>query len=637
MAKNGKKAVLVPAVTSMRDYLLKHHKGAILRSINTAILDGSLQSLQGRICLPVQNSDCDYEDMSICQQDKDTVLVVLHIRIFDRNDPIRTKASVFCEMSVDMADDMKLISIYADHDYNLRAHTGIKLSNYLVPILKRAEIDKLAEEVLREYDPYAFANTFSWSPIRLASQMGLTIQQLPLYEKEKTRCILYFCESTVVTAKLDEYKKEYGEQHEVTVPAGTIVVNSNVAPLSDCDMDIYHECIHFAWHRNFFRLQNMHNNDVRSIKKKKKLVVEGKEPSNPVKWLEWQARRGAYALMLPRSIMEKEMADYSEVADRFAANSGDYYERIGRHIASTYLWPKFRIRARMIQLGHILARGALNYVDDHYIKPFSFDPENGDMKYSFVIDRENLSKLCRKEKELNYMLCTGKYLHVDGHVCVNDPEYVAYDDEGAYLTEWALDHIDCCCLRFVSVYEETEDSDYEFCCLRSDIEYNRHYYGWEGDKVEPTKEDLDRMFKADMDMGADVPGILKSLMAQRGISVKDIADETYISVGTINNLISKQRSSYDIEQLVSLCLAIHINSDQAQLLLDAAGIHLNFRNRRHYLYRRLLSTRFMDSFDDIQEFLVSIGEEPLKPSRTTDLSIWGYNIKEQPPVPVPVT
>ena len=615
MANSNKKTVLVPAVTSVRDYIFKHHKGAILRSVNTAILDGNLKSLQGRITLPVQNCDCSYENINVYLQDKDTVLVILCIRIIDRDDPLVLKANVFCEMSIDMADNMKVISIYADHAYNMQEYEGIKLSNYLVPILKRDEIDDMAEDLLNDYDPHAFDSVFSWNPQRLALQMGLSIKQLPLYKKEKTRCILYFCESTVVTAKLDECKSEYGDQYEITVPANTIVVNSNVAALSDCDMDIYHECIHFAWHRNFFRLQNMHNNDVMSIKKKKKVVEKDKELSNPVKWIEWQARRGAYALMLPRSIMEQEIADHSEVASVYATNKGDYFERIGRYIANRYQWPKFRVRARMIQLGHILARGALNYVDEHYIAPFAFDPKNGDMKYSFVIDHDNLTKLCKKEKELHYMIATGKYVHIDGHVCVNSPAYITFDDEGTSLTQWALDHIDYCCLRFINVYEETEDSEYEFCCLRSDAEYNKHYYGWEGEQEEPTEEDINRSWESEQELGDDVPAMLGNLMRQAGVSPKQLADRTYISEGTIKTLLTEQRNSYDPDQIVSLCLGLHLNPTISLLFLEVAGIRLNRKVKRHSIYKQLLFTKFMDPYDDIQEFLSVRNIPPLHATR----------------------
>lgn len=47
-----------------------------------------------------------------------------------------------------------------------------------------------------------------------------------------------------------------------------------------------------------------------------------------------------------------------------------------------------RIRTRMVQLGHLDAKGALNYVDKSKIEPFAFDHEAwSDSDHTFIIDR----------------------------------------------------------------------------------------------------------------------------------------------------------------------------------------------------------------------------------------------------------
>lgn len=43
-------------------------------------------------------------------------------------------------------------------------------------------------------------------------------------------------------------------------------------------------------------------------------------------------------------------------------------------------------------------------------------------------------------------------MYVVGHACINDEKYVRADEEGARLTNYALTHIDECCLIFDKGY-----------------------------------------------------------------------------------------------------------------------------------------------------------------------------------------
>ena len=54
-------------------------------------------------------------------------------------------------------------------------------------------------------------------------------------------------------------------------------------------------------------------------------------------------------------------------------HSGELYEDVGKEISRRLHVPHFRIRARLIQLGYIEARGSLNYADRKLIQPFAFD------------------------------------------------------------------------------------------------------------------------------------------------------------------------------------------------------------------------------------------------------------------------
>lgn len=62
--------------------------------------------------------------------------------------------------------------------------------------------------------------------------------------------------------------------------------------------------------------------------------------------------------------------------------------------------PDFRIRARMVQLGHIDAKGALNYVDGDKIEPFAFDHDAWrESDHTFVLSEREVKALASRNDE----------------------------------------------------------------------------------------------------------------------------------------------------------------------------------------------------------------------------------------------
>lgn len=96
----------------------------------------------------------------------------------------------------------------------------------------------------------------------------------------------------------------------VKIPAGTILINENAVHRDRARLNVYHECFHDEYHWLFYRLQEMHNNDLRKIKRTRKPKNQGKEPKNPLTIMEWEAKQGSMALMMPESIMRPVIEQY---------------------------------------------------------------------------------------------------------------------------------------------------------------------------------------------------------------------------------------------------------------------------------------------------------------------------------------
>ena len=235
--------------------------------------------------------------------------------------------------------------------------------------------------------------------------------------------------------------------------------------------DIYHECYHYETHYAFYVLQQMGCNDLREMDDLVIEVDEEEKVSNPIYWIETQANRGAYALMMPvtemRELTRQELAKVQNPKHR-----EDLYQQAGESIARILHKPHFRIRARLIQLGHIHARGALNYVDGSPIEPFDFDDEAWkEDNCTFVIDRYHSGKIYAKNKDYQALLDTGKFVYADGHIVRNAPEYVTWDKERHILTPWAYRNVDQCCLRFMKEYKLKNIGRY----IRGRLNYDAAY------------------------------------------------------------------------------------------------------------------------------------------------------------------
>ncbi len=177
----------------------------------------------------------------------------------------------------------------------------IRLDEYLVPIMSYEDLEAAARTMWELYLPEVFTDREWLNPYRLAERMGLKVAFHLLYRRKKKRGLLFGKDGTVKTV-LHSDKGDSIE--EVRIEAGTIVINDDGEETSKSRLAVYHECFHDEFHWLFFRLQEMHNDDLKTIQRVKKARNQGKEPRNPLKILEWEAREGARMLMLPTEIIQ---------------------------------------------------------------------------------------------------------------------------------------------------------------------------------------------------------------------------------------------------------------------------------------------------------------------------------------------
>ena len=162
--------------------------------------------------------------------------------------------------------------------------------------------------MLRTLAKEAYGDLTKNSAKKLASTMGLDVVRYPVHNSEK-HSTLFFKDGTIQVDCVQE--DDTIRVQRVKIPANTVVMNTNGKLVDNGRLDLFHECFHYEWHFCFNKLRELHQRDIRQLPEKHLLVnsqdIRGKKRRSPLQWAEWQARRGAFGLLVPRSIMSQKI------------------------------------------------------------------------------------------------------------------------------------------------------------------------------------------------------------------------------------------------------------------------------------------------------------------------------------------
>ena len=497
-----------------------------------------------------------------------------------------------------------------------------KLDRHLVPILRDDEIEAGADRIWKNLMPEA-KSPKDRNARALAEKLGLTVCEVNLHCQNRTKSILFFREATVLT----QPEKLPGEEDfplpvSRIIPANTILINK--AARSECrDLDILHECIHYEWHLLFYRLQKLLSTNPQEIRYQSVRNSVGRPKSDPLHHMEYQARNGSIALLLPQDeIRKKAWRLFQQESTRVSVNGyqnhpGFRWDRVIRRLADEYGHPRTTVRRRIVQLGHPAAKGAVNFIDGHYITPFAFTEEHSPAgQATLVISRKAMADLYHRSGEFRQLMSRGDFVYADGHICMNDPQFLRATKEGARLTPWANAHVDACCLRFEKVWlQENAESVWLFGTLNSNEDYVREYDRFLDRRMTLTaRERLTRRNLLMASMPNNFPDALVYLMENRDggrITVEELAARAHISARTITRYRGGTRSSYNPDVVVALCIALNLPPWLSRLMLDKAGISVRSYGPQGY-YGEILDCCFMDSIPEVQDYLRSAGYPQLR-------------------------
>lgn len=388
-----------------------------------------------------------------------------------------TECWISIPLSATLRNGLQQVSIGYASEYSrelFRAEDA--LTKYLVPYIYAKDLDKHAERFLEKYCPRALEEPMPLPIKEIVEKMGLTVYHAPLPDGIFGRT--YFNDANVEVFT----NKTCSETEDRTICPGTILVNPDVVfmrNIGSTNNTIIHECVHWDKHYKFFELQKLLNPDIQAISCA--VVEDYKKKSNELEdelsWMEWQANALAPKILIPAKTGKAKL---SEILNRLhRAYRGRLRDGYVMELAISEFADFFKVsttaaKIRAVELGFEQAAGVFNFVDGKNYPPFSFKKGSLKKGQTFVIDRNNVIIQSLLNPDLSEDIAARRFIHAGGLLVINDPQYVSIvEDSEPTLTEYALEHVDECCLVFdrtTRVSTQYDDSFYRICFLCRDAD-----------------------------------------------------------------------------------------------------------------------------------------------------------------------
>lgn len=98
------------------------------------------------------------------------------------------------------------------------------------------------------------------------------------------------------------------------------------------------------------------------------------------------------------------------------------------------------------------------------------------------------------------------------------------------------------------------------------------------------------------------PGTLVFLMKRAHVTIEQLEERSFLSGRAISRLRTEEKGAYSLDQVIAICVALHLPPWLSGEVLKRAGLMLT-STVQHRAYQFVLDCLFMDSVEDGQRFL----------------------------------
>lgn len=537
---------------------------------------------------------------------------------YDESENCRQWFMLTC--SGDLASNLDDFTISSVTEYNSKNKQPKPMSDSLVPIIHKEQLESVATDFLRRHYPEALKTPMAIEPQVLAEKMGLTVEMREITKDFSVFGQLYFHDCDAVF-----YDEDSDEMVQTHVDARTIIVDPKaffLRNLGSVNNTIVHECVHWELHRKAFELERLYNESVSKIQCE---TVGGIKNNHheATDWMEWQANSLAPRIQMPLGMFKTKAFEFIK---RFSKELGtsevvEVMEPVIDALATFFGVSRLAAKIRMIDVGYEEAIGAFTYIDGRYIKPHTFKKGFLQRNQTFSISAEDAAIQSITNPNLMVVLEEYNFLFVDSHFVVDHPKYVTRDLFGrTALTNYARKHMDECCLVFdLSLRTGVRERYHRECFLNRDegalisfdIVYSKGYQFAAPEKqIELLKKVVMEEAAIYNELPNNLPGSLKRLKDWRGVTFSELADRALINERTVRRIVNGEEPG-SLNSIILICLALHLPPKISRHVIAQSQFSLSYSNENHIWYQFVLDHKYANTLDEIRTFLAERGAEPL--------------------------
>jgi len=497
-------------------------------------------------------------------------------------------------------------------EYNSKNKQAKPMSDSLVPVINKEQLESVATDFLSRHYPEALKTPMAVEPQKLAEKMGLALEIRNITKDFSVFGQLYFHDC--IAEFYDENSDEMVKTH---VNARTIFVDPKayfLRNLGSVNNTIVHECVHWDLHRKAFELERLYNSSASKIKCQ---VAGGIKDNNrdSTDWMEWHANALTPKIQMPLAMFKTMTYKYIKQYREELGSSEllDVIEPVIDSLALFFGVSRLAAKIRMVDVGFEEAVGSFTYIDGRYVKPHRFKKGALERNQTFSIGAIDAAI----QSLTNTQIKNGNYIYVESHFVLNHQKYIMQNLFGeTVLTDYARTHMDECCLIFdLSVKSGIKERYYSECFLNRDetssisfeITYKDGYqFATQEKQNELLRQTLIEDNKIYSQLTTDYCACLDFVREQRGVPYKELAERTLMDERTIRRIINGE-SNGTINSLVSICLALHLSPRISNHIINHSPHSLRLQDESHGWYDFALTHLYPKSMKEIRAFLLDKG------------------------------
>lgn len=486
------------------------------------------------------------------------------------------------------------------------------LSEYLIPYLCRADLDREAEEFLMLYYPEALESPMPVNGKILISRMGFKVMNTRLSLDDSVLARVFF-EKTDITYYVND------EAKTATVPAKTILIDKTAHRNTKKNISdtLVHEGIHIHEHWLFYEGQRLFHSFLFEATPEFENLTRAKSDDEPIRWIEGQADHMTPRIRIPLRQSPIKAAELFEKYKHLPEPIS--YDYVIAEFAAFYDCSKQTATNRLVETGYDKARGMRKYANGMPVPGYLVEST---VRYNqtYTIDFDKVVDEYDRNAEFRRLLEKGDFIYVEGHLCLNRDKYIWTNNNKPFLSTYARTHMAECCLLF-TIRHDGRDYEYIPGVLNRNekkptaLEY---LYKFQDDRsVEATDAGVEILMSCP-------PEFNKTLiyhMDNLGVTNEKLSELSLLSERTITRMRGAKKRMPPLENIISASIGLSLYPDLTYDMLEKADRKFDPDIKEHKYFKVMIRTMYRETIQVCNQYLISKKLKPLLDDHNDNLAV----------------